>query len=272
MRICSACICLISFSLLTFSETGGAVGISESAGGRDTVVITPSAPAPAAADTQKVIIPGKSGGATEKADFIVVGDESRVPLSPELQGVFKGAKVLTTVGLIMHAAGLAMTLGGGASTSQSSDAVLSTSISLVGTSALIVGPILSCIGATKVENSLSQAGGQAENPKVWAEYGWGWAFMGGTMVLGTTGLVLLGNGIGWDGTPINTGGYVAPFLLVGAIACEVFSEIQWMKCVIHSRTYVSRMERKCKGSQTSISVSPVFTLDGRKGARLNVGF
>jgi hypothetical protein len=276
MRISAACICIISFFLLSFSETGGTGGISESTGGKDTVVITPSAAAQKTVDTQKTSTSGISVVPTEKADVIVVGEEHAVSLSPAqmegLKGVFKGGKILTTVGLILHAAGLAITLG--SSGIQTDDARLSTDktiISLIGSSAMITGPIISCAGATSVENGLNRAGSQAENPKVWAEYGWGWLFMGGStaLALGAVG-VLVQSSSSRDG---NTSTIAVPIImLVGAVACEVLSEVEWMKCVIHARTYVSRMERQRLPGHTSISVTPVFTLDGRAGARLNVGF
>jgi hypothetical protein len=206
---------------------------------------------------------------------IVVGEEPTVSLSPaqteSLKDVFKTGKALTTAGLILHAAGLAIMLGN--SGIQTNDAVLYSIISLMGFSAMITGPIISCAGATSVENSLNRVGGQAENPKVWAEYGWGWLFLGGSTALTLGAVTLI---VQSYSNPTNNGEVsmiVIPIVLIaGAIACEVLSEVEWMKCVIHAHAYISRMERKHLPGHTSISITPVFTLDGRAGARLNVGF
>ena len=253
-------------------RTGGTTGISESTTGKDTVVITPAAAVQATVDTQKTSTSRTSGAPTKKTEVIVVGEEPAVSLSPAqmegLKDVFKGGKVLTTVGLILHAAGLAITLG--ASGIQTNDPAFSAIISLIGSSAMITGPIISCAGATSVKNGLNRAGGHAENPKVWAEYGWGWLFTGGStaLVLGAVGFLVQTSSTD-GGTPTVA---VPIIMLVGAVACEVLSEVEWMKCVIHARTYVSRMERQHLPGHTSISITPVFTLDGRAGARLNVGF
>jgi hypothetical protein len=282
MRVTVSAILVLAAVLPVFSQNDAGQGIIEKTAARDTVVLSKPAPAPAK-DTLILSKPapapaqtretGASGNAEiiqEQSGTVIIGGER--PASPpteayrNLDGVFKAGRALTTVGLILHASGFALTIGGAAI--QSSDGAINSIVSSIGSTAMIGGPIFSCVGATRVEHGMRDAGLQAENPHVWADYGWGWLCEGGcvALILGA-----IGTASGITSADPNAG--IAPVaMIVGAVACYVMSEVEWMKCVIHARTYVARMERKAHAAHASVSVTPYVTIKGTAGTRMNVGF
>ncbi len=211
--------------------------------------------------------PKNSGSIT---DTITLGSGPRAarPTAAlaNLESTFRAGKALTTVGLILHASGLGFTfLGSGI---ESSDGTAQAVSSVIGSTMMYIGPIFSCVGATKVEHGLRDAGFEAENPRVWAEYGWGWLCQAGCLGLAAGAIAtLVQSSQASDQSPP-----ALPILmLVGAVACEVIGEVEWMKCVIHARTYVSRMEKKTHAYHANISVMPYYSLSGAAGARVGMG-
>jgi hypothetical protein len=289
MRIPVIAILVCALYLPVLSENDAGIGISEKPAAKgdatvrpskakDTVTLAPSftkdtiAPGAPAAGTESI---GASGGAASPAsnpEAVTIGNEQRAAArtpatSRNLEDAFKSGKALTTAGLILHASGLGVTvLGAGI---QSSDGSAQAVSSLIGSTALYLGPIFSCVGATKVEHGLKEAGYEAENPRVWAEYGWGWLCEAGCvgLALGAVGVLSQSSEVE-DPSQLT----VPILMIVGAVACEVIGEVEWMKCVIHAKTYVSRMEKKAHGQHASVTVIPYYTLNGTAGTRMKVGF
>jgi hypothetical protein len=182
-------------------------------------------------------------------------------------GICKTGRALTTTGIILHTVGLAISLGGIGITFAKPEVKFIPS--LFGATAMVSGPVISCAGASHVENYLKRNGIYTENPKVWNDYGWGWLFLGGAGVLAAGSVAVLKQG---ENANNASGIVIAPIFFAGAVACEVLSEVWWMRCVINARKFISKSENRKISGISGISFSPFLAADGACGCLLRIGF
>jgi hypothetical protein len=208
----------------------------------------------------------------EKVEVVGKANERYKDLLKEAQNletVLSSGMAFTTLGFILHASGLGLLLAG--VLTPTNDRNLTLDFAEAGLVGQCAGPIFSCVGATRVEHRLRDNGFEADNPHVCAEYGFGWLSEGGGITLAAAALeaaVVFGES---GGAPSNDVSKVDA-LAIGAAACFIAAEVEWMRCVIRSRTYISRMERKVHFPHANIRIVPYFSFKGAAGAAMLATF
>lgn len=176
-----------------------------------------------------------------------------------LRGTLKAGSVLTTVGLSLHFVGFGTSMAIAAS----EGGYLTLPLSIVSATMIYAGPVISASGASHVEGAAREA--RVRTPKLvsWREYGMGWAFQGGAAAWIVAAVVVAAEAN--NPAPL--------FVLIpGAIVCEVFSEIQWAKSVIHAKSFVNEVERRANLHRFSLRLVPRLDPNGPKGVQALVLF